>query len=107
MTVRSSQLVRRRDLAAITNVNLYTTPVDRRTIVKEVSVTTNATQAMSYVLSIVDGASVVFVEKGAVAADTTKRSERWFVLNEGQILRLTTIGPGSTDVVISGAELVE
>ncbi len=107
MAVRSTQLVHRRDLAAVTNVDVYTAPVDRRVIVKEISVSTNATQAMTYVLSIVDGAEVVFVERALVAADSTRRSERWFVMNEGQKLRITTTGAGSTDLVISGAELVE
>lgn len=107
MTVRSAQLVHRRDLVAVTNVVVYTVPTDRRTIVKEISVTTNATIAMDYVLTILDGAEAVFVERATVPANSTRRSERWFVMNEGQSLRITTTGTGSTDLVISGAELVE
>lgn len=105
MTVRTALLAANSSGPANTVNVIYTCPVGKTTIVKDIRLTGNANPSCTYSLIARSGPRFIYLLKGTIAIDATPSAQGFIVLEPGDTLQVLVSAADGIGFRISGSEL--
>lgn len=106
MAVRSKQLFADANLGTgVVDVSAYTVPTGFRTILKSWNIRFTAALTYQIYVALANGQGNAALTSQTAGAAGETYADRWIVLNEGDVVHVTSTVGQSTRVILSGTEL--